>query len=171
MSENGTKTTRTLGAWVRLITAIATAVATVAATGTALYTALDNTKESKKAVEKAEVADNKADATYEALASKLDALMIEVAYLRGKVDGQSVVIKRAPARLESEPIKPDVQVEEDELVGTTKSDAPTKPAAKVREERPPAFKKGARFRIEAYQGLPRSLDDLARVQEQYQDDN
>ena len=63
---NGTKAARTIGAWVKLITAAATAVATVAATATGLYAALEGVK---KAEAKAEVADNRANGAYSALAS------------------------------------------------------------------------------------------------------
>ena len=149
---NGTKAARTIGAWVKLITAAATAVATVAATATGLYAALEGVK---KAEAKAEVADNRANGAYSALASKIDALAIEVAYLKGKIDGREVAIRRAPVEPDFVPVPPTM----------------TKPKSKI--EKAPTksqFKKGARFKVEPFQDLPDKLDDLVQMQEQYQAD-
>lgn len=157
MEENGTKTTRTIGAWVKLVTATATAVATIAATGTALYAALDGVKKSRQAEVKAEAADNKTDGAYAALASKIDALSMEVAYLKGKIDGREIVIKRAPVRTtDTASPRPEVRAK----LGRT---SPTKA--------PPTFKKGAKFRVEPFQNLPGKLDDLIQMQAEYQSEH
>lgn len=153
MEENGTKTTRTVGAWVKLATAIATAVATVAAAGTALYTALDGVEKSQQAEVKAEAADNKADGAYAALASKIDALAMEVAYLKGKVDGREVVIKQAATMSSNLEVR-------------------SKPKrSAMKRSAPPSFKKGAKFKVGPFQNLPGKLDDLVQMQAEYQSEH
>lgn len=144
------RTVRTIGSWIKLIGSAFVTLGTVAGVLFGIYSGWKELKEGN------EINKSLTEGAYAAMASKIEALSLRVAYLEGRIDSKVVT----PIRMER-PAPP---------VSAPPTETPDSDGDGITDEEPATqlpFKDGVKFKIQAYQELPTQLRDLVQYQGQY----